>query len=417
MMRIGVLGTVPYLWVVVGLCVVITMALAMPAQGMGALFPFIQEDLQATRVQVGLIAAGLYGGGGASVLLLGWLVDVVGVRRVGTLALLWLTGSLLLFSQIQSVLQGVLVGVLIGAALNASPPVVTRAVMDWVTQRTRALAMGTNEASITVGGIIAAVLLTFLAVTLGWRAGVMIVAFIIAVLSTAFIAFYRDKPDSQLDCAMRTKSSGKLAQVAKNRDIWLMAFLGISFAVAQNVLVTYLVLFMREHLSMSPGAAGGLLAVSMAGGAVGRIGWAAVSDFLLHGRRVVLLVLLGPLAVASLSLMALLPSNTSLLPVSVLVFIVGVTTMGRSGLMLVLTAELAGPGLTGTAVGFVATIALLGAVGIIPLFGLIVDQTESYGMAWWMAAALVGAGTLVLAFLRGGTGAGDSGSRTPGQES
>ena len=409
MKRISVLGRVPYPWVVVGLCVAITMTISMPWQGMGALFPFIQEDLKASKVQLGLIAAGLYVGGGATVLLMGWLVDVVGVRRVETVALFGLSGALLLFSQIQSVLQGVLVAVLMGVAINASPPAVTRAVMDWVTRRSRALAMGSTEASVTVGGIIGAVLLTFLAVTLGWRMGVMIVAFIMAAVSTVFVAFYRDKPARQIDGAIRTKSSGKLAQVAKNRDLWLISFIGITFGVAQNVLVTYLVLFMREHLSMTPGGAGGLLAVAMAGSSVGRLGWGVVSDFFLHGRHMVLLGLLGSLGVASLSLMALLPSNTSLVLVSVLVFIVGATTVGRSGLLIVLLAELAGPGLTGTTIGFFATIAIFGGVAIVPLFGLIVDETGSYAMAWWMTAGLVGAGTLLLAFLRARPSAGDSG--------
>ena len=408
MMRLSVLGTVPYPWVVVGLCVVGSTVLAFPGPGMGALFPFIQEDLHATRVQLGLISAGLYAGGGATVQLLGWLVDVVGARRVETVALLLLTAALLLFSEIQSVWQGVLMAVLIGGARIVFVPVANRAIMDWVARRTRAVAMGATEAGITVGGIIAAVMLTFLAVTFGWREGVRVVAYCIAALSIAFIVFYRDKPGSQIDGAMRTKSSSKLAQVASNREIWLVALVGITLGVAHSALVTYLVLFLRDHLEMSAERAGGLLAVTMAGGAVGRVGWGLVSDFLLHGRRVVLLAILGFLAVVSLSLLALLPSDTSLLLASVLVFIVGIIIVGRTGLLVVIIAELAGPGLTGTAMGFMATIGMLGAVGSIPLFGLVVDQTDSYAMAWWMTAALAGVGTLMLTFLLVRMGGGDS---------
>ena len=408
MIRIRVLPAIPYPGVVVGLWVVITMVVAIPGPGIGVLFPFIQEDFQATRLQLGLIAAGLTAGGGATVLVLGWLVDVVGVRRVESVALLLLTAALLLFSQIQHVWQGVLVAVFIGMARGGSLPAVNRAIMDWVPQRIRAVAMGTIEASISVGAIIAAVLLTYLAVTLGWRMGMMVVAFTIGALGMAFIAFYRDKISSQVDGGMLTKSSGKLAQVASNRRIWLAAFVGISIGAPHNIIVAYLVLFLREYLDMSPGGAGGLLAVTMAGGVMGRIGWCLVSDFLLHGHRVGLLALLGALAVATLSLLALLPSDTSLLMASLLMFMIGTVIVGRTGLLVVLIAELAGPGLTGTAMGFSSSIWMLG-FGFVPLFGLIVDQTGSYAMGWWMTAALAGTGTLMLAFLRAQMGTNDSG--------
>ncbi len=390
------------------MCVVITMALAMPSQGIGALFPFIQEEFDTTRVQLGLIAAGMYVGGGVSVLLLGWLVDVMGVRRVQTAALVWVTASLFMFSQIQSMTQGILLSVLLGVGLVASPPAFTRAIMDWVPRRARALALGTNESAIAVGGIVAAVLLTFLSVTLGWRSGLIVVAGIVAVLGTAFFVLYRDKPGSPTEGAEDTKSGRKLAEVVRNRDIWMVSFVGITFGGAQNVLVSYLVLFLREDLDMSAGGAGGLLAVAMAGGAAGRIIWGMVSDLLLRGRRLGLLALVSTVAVVTLALVALLPSDSPLVLVSALVFIVGGSTVGRSGLLVVLIAELAGPGLTGTAMGFVSTIGIFGAVGIIPLFGFLADQTGSYSIAWWMTAAQTGAGTLLLAFLarRRGSGVG-----------
>lgn len=399
MQRLFIHRPVPYPWVVVTLCVVITTALSIPSQGMGALFPFIQEDLNTTRVQLGLIAAGMYVGGGVSVLLLGWLVDVMGVRRVQTAVLVWMTASIFLFSMIQSVVQGILLSALIGAALVASPPAFTRAIIDWVPRRARAAALGATESAIAVGGIVAAVLLTFMAVTFGWRTGVMVVAIIVAVLGVVFFALYRDKPGPPANGVKNIKSSGKLAEVATNRTLWMVAFAGITFGGAQNVLVSYLVLFFREDLHMSAGGAGGLLAVAMAGGAVGRLCWGMVSELLLRGRHLGLLASVSTVAVVTLAFLALLPSDTPLVLVSVLVFIVGASTVGRSGLMVVIIAELAGPGLTGTAMGFFSTIGIFGGVGFIPLFGFLVDHTGSYAIAWWMTAAQTGAGALLLVFL------------------
>ena len=66
----------------------------------------------------------------------------------------------------------------------------------------------------------------------------------------------------------------------------------------------------------------------------------------------------------------------------------------------VLAAELVGPALTGTGIGFFVSILQIGTFGIPPVFGLIVDSTGSYDKAWWVMAGLPLAGIFFLAFLR-----------------
>ena len=73
------------------------------------------------------------------------------------------------------------------------------------------------------------------------------------------------------------------------------------------VIAAYLVLFLKADLGMSSGEAGGMLAILMAGGAVGRIGWAMVSDLMFKGQRVEVLGFVSLMALVSTALMALLP--------------------------------------------------------------------------------------------------------------
>ena len=169
MIRIRALPSIPYAGVVLALSVMAAMAFAFLSHGMGVLFPFIQEDLNASRAQLGLIVSGEFIGTAATVLFTGWMADVIGVRRLLTASLIVVGVGLLLFSQIQSVLQGILVGVLIGVAFSGSAPANSKAIMDWVAPRFRGTAMSVKEATIPVGGMIAAGLLTFLAVTFDWR--------------------------------------------------------------------------------------------------------------------------------------------------------------------------------------------------------------------------------------------------------
>ena len=234
MIRIRYLSAVPYGWVVVALCVMATIPAAFTYTGMVVLFPFIQEELEINRAQIGLISSGMFAGGIATILLVGWLVDVVGVRRLQSVGLLGMALALLLFSQIDSLLYGVLAAVLIGITPSASYPAQNKAIMEWVRQRTRGLAMGIREASLQVGGMVAALLLMYLAVTFGWRSAVMTLAVITVVSGILFLAFYRDKPGSNPHHQQEIKSGGKPPPMSQNRDLSLVSFLSATLSVAKD---------------------------------------------------------------------------------------------------------------------------------------------------------------------------------------
>ena len=82
------------------------------------------------------------------------------------------------------------------------------------------------------------------------------------------------------------------------------------------------------------------------------------------------------------------------------VFLIGVTGMGWSGLTGNLIAESVDPELTGTAIGLAATVIRLGPMCATPIFGLIVDRTGSYDWAWWMVVAVAGLATVIALSLR-----------------
>lgn len=418
MIRNRIPATIPYSGMVVALCLGVTIAVSTFRQGAGLLFPFIQDDLEINRAQMGLIASGVFLGSAPTSLIGGWLADVVGVRQLQALTMGALCAGLLLFSQVQSFIQGFLISILLGVALSTSFPATVKGIVDWVGPRTRGRAVGSIEAVIPLGVIISAVLLPFLAETFDWRVAVMVVAVLIGGSGVVFFAFYKNRRHSYAEGKEESKPPGRISVVARNRDIWLVTFFGAAFSSMYLVLITYIVVFLKEDLGMTPVVAGRSLAVAMVGSLVGRFAWGAISDLLLEGRRVALLAFISILSVMSLASLVWLPSDASLAVVWALILFMGITAMGWTGLWTVLISELAGPGLTGTALGFVHTIVGLFIFGVIPLFGFLVDRTESYDIAWGTIAGLAAFGTLLLPFLRrGGPGpvrtayAGDAGER------
>ena len=400
MIRNRVLAAIPYPGVVVALCLGATIAVSTFRQGVGLLFPFIQDDLEISRAQMGLIASGVFVGTAPTSLIGGWLADVVGVRQLQALTMGALCAGLLLFSQVQSLIQGFVLMILLGVVLSASFPVTVKGIVDWVTPRTRGRAVGSVEVVIPIGVIISAFLLPLLAETYNWRVAVMVVAIIIGAWGVVFFAFYKNRRHSYTEGREGSKPPGRISMVARDRDIWLATLFGSALSSMYLVLITYLVVFLKEDLGLAPVVAGRSLAVAMVGSLVGRFVWGAVSDLLLQGRRVGLLAFVSTLSVVSVASLAWLPADASMPVVWGVIFVMGITAMGWTGLWTVLISELAGPGLTGTALGFVHTIVNVFVFGAVPLFGFIVDRTESYDVAWGAVAGLAAFGTLLLAFLR-----------------
>ena len=398
MIHIRAVGTIPYPWVVVGLCTVGLASFNFVLLGFPALFPLIQEDFGASRAQLGLIVSGTLLGVLTSVLFMGWLADTIGVRRLLAITLSGLAVAVLLFSQVPSLILALPLAVLIGVAGAGTDPSVAKGVMEWVRPNARGVATGIVQTSVPIAGITTAAILPLLAEIFSWRIAVMFLAVPVVASTVVFVTLYRDKPAG--GTAERTASpTGRIAAVFKNRQIWLAALCGTGLSGVHVVFWTYLILYLKEDLQMSAVVGGLILGTGHAGSLVGRVGWGLVSDFLLGGRQVPALGLVCLISVFLMAFMALLPSSAPLAAVGVLVFVAGAVVMGWPGLMVVLLAELGGPRLMGRAVGFGLIIGLMGAVAVPPLFGLVVDQTDSYSIGWWMMSGLAVLASVPLAIL------------------
>ena len=129
----------------------------------------------------------------------------------------------------------------------------------------------------------------------------------------------------------------------------------------------------------------------------GRVGWGAASDRLFGGRRKIVLLIIGIMGSVLLVALSFMSRQSPLSLLLLVVFLSGLCLVGYQGVSYALIGELAGRARAGTALGLMITINAGAATLGTPLFGFIVDWSESYAMAWQALAGAVALGCLGLA--------------------
>ncbi|MDP2873554.1 MAG: MFS transporter [Bacillota bacterium] len=398
----AVVNTAPVAWIVV---IAITLAQATEAftvQGFPALAPFVAEEFAISKARLGMLTSSFFAGGFISVIPAGWAIDRIGVRRSLAIGLGLMAVTVALGALTHSFWMLYACLLLAGIGFGSVYPATTKAVMHWAPPRLRGTMMGIKQTGVPAGGALAAVTLPVLALSLGWRGALLIAAAACAVCLVACHVLYRTHPD-EIHAAVRGGRPGPhadgrapLRAALRNRDIWLVNISGLFFLATQSTMIAWLISYLRSELAMPVVAAGTVLAAMQIGGAAGRLGWGTVSDLVFGGRRVPIIALLGVGTGAVLWILSFLTQAGygTLVVVSLLAGLCGI---GWVGMVTVLRAELApreGVGIVtslGSFMGYAGS--LLGP----PLFGLLLDRTGDYRLAWrLLGLCAVLAGLLVL---------------------
>ena len=380
-------------WVILGVTVLAQAALSVPNQGIPPLAPFLKEDLNLSRAQVGVIITAVMLGQLALSLVSGWLTDTVGVRK--TLALACLMSGLGMAPMALGGGYGhVLVFALVastGAGLGN--PATSKAIVDWFPLRMRATAMGVKQTGVPLAGAIFAATLPAIALAAGWRTAALVLGGSALVATVVFYAVYRDA-ERPIRAASDLRSGLKaIRSVASNHNIVVTATLASVLVGVQFCLLTYIILYLRDTFDVPVVVGGVLLAVMQVSALVARIGMGLLSDRVLHGRRKVVLVGAGGCAALFLAALGLLPVGAPFLVVLVLTVLVGVAAIGWHAVYHTSVAESAGPGLIAPALGFASMFSAMGALVGPPAFGLIADGF-GYRPAWFALAGVAALATI-----------------------
>lgn len=347
------------------------------------LAPFFQPELKFSLAQIGLISTAVFMGLGISSPIMGWLTDIIGIKRVLLFAHI-ISGIFLVgVSRINDLSSGIFFMFFAGAGISAITPCTTKAVMSWFQAKGRATIVGIVRTGFTLGGVIAASLLPILALSAGWRNTLILTGAIIGLSGVIPFFFYKDPKDVvNIGVDKVSFSLDKFRKILSNRNFRIISLSGAFFGAIQYSVTSYLILYLKEIIFLSVVIAGASLAVAQAGGGAGRIILGLISDGIFYGRRKIVVVLISLLSCLMFIVISIISTGFPVLLILILSFILGISTLGYAALFVTFRAEIVGKELAGTGSGLGSAIVSIGILLGPPLFGFIVDITDSYSAGW-----------------------------------
>lgn len=184
-----------YRWVVLACCILAVSIVSIDNTSYTPLLPSIKSDWGLTYTQGGLLTTAFFVGYTLGQIPWGYLVDKIGGRKVIFLSLTGLTAASLLFSRAGGGVEGMawrFVAGLLGAGIFVPS---TRVLSEWFPARERGTAIGIFGIGANAGFLIAAALSPVIALSLGWRLSVGLLA-ASGFLAAASVAIWlKDAPE------------------------------------------------------------------------------------------------------------------------------------------------------------------------------------------------------------------------------
>ena len=385
-------------WKMLGWLFFIQLLIAFVARSLAPLGLIIGEDFQLTKSQIGMIPAALFLGQSLISIPAGLLTDKIGSRKMILFITLLLSGSFFVISIISSFIIILFFIIIAGFAYGASHPTTNRGVIYWFPIQTRGTAMGLKQMGVTLGSALAALILLPVASSFSWQSATFIASLSLFIVGVCIYMVYHEPKNSLQEKihSVEKVNFRSILHMFKHKALILITFSAMLLSGTQMILNTFIILFAHEKVGISLILSGVLIGIAELGGSLGRICWGVISDRLFQGKRIIVLLLISFLVGNVSIIVALLPHGVSYYTMIIIVFIFGFGASGFNGVWMNATTEIVPPSISGVATGFSITFGSWGVIFFPPLFGWIVDKTDSYDIGWFFVTFLMVLSTISL---------------------
>jgi predicted MFS family arabinose efflux permease len=368
----------------------VAMALGiLPMVSIGVLAPFLIDDLDISRADLGVLVAVVAAVSAVLSPLAGALVDRIGDR--GALLAVLGTGalSLGLMAAARTFLAMSAAVALAGLCRAGANPATNRLISTRLPRGRRGWITGVKQSGETIAIVLAAAALPAAAVVWDWRA--LFVVLGIAAAMTALGAAI------SIEGTRRTTREPSAAGGRMPRSIrWLNAY-NLVMGAGTGAIIAYLPLYAHEVGGLGDAAAGAVMVAAGLAGGISRLLWSHWSE-----SRWGFPDSMSGLAGVALAACAVLLAAPHIGPAA---YWIGAAIWGIGGLgfgavsMLAAMAE-ASDASTGRASGLVVFWFSLGFTVSPPAFGYLLERSDTYGPGLFLLAGLYGAAAAIMRLSR-----------------
>jgi MFS family permease len=281
-------------WIVLAAFLNLFLVVGIIFYGFPAFYPYFVQDLHFTRAQLtqgfllGFLFAGLPFG-----IIAGALIDRVGARAVILAGIALVSASLILMSRITEFWQFELLCIVEVIGYVFAGPIANQVLVARWFERRRGQAMGYAYLGLGLGGVVAPLLVNYLARAVGWRNALEIIGAAIAlVLVPTGLWITRSKPadrgidpksfgefsvGSKVPSAGAVSASAGVAQAVRTTPFWLI-LLGSTLAIgAIGAVIQHFILFLKDS-GYSATVAAHYLSILLTASLAGRVVVGYIAD-------------------------------------------------------------------------------------------------------------------------------------------
>lgn len=326
----------------------------------------------------------------------GGIIARHGTRRVNQASLLLAAAGLLLALSESAWLLG-LGALLIGAGYGPGTPASSHTLSAITPARLRGRAFSIKQTGVTIGGVVAGLLVPLLVGLGGWQLAVAAVAGLCLVWAVLLqpLRHLQDPPHVDLAPAvdglpilgiLRRAIVQPVMLVWGDAGLRSLSLASVGLGGVQWSFTALLVAYLTDSLGFALVAAGMVLSAAQVAGTAGRILWGWVADRFVEPRR--LLILLAWAMAACAAAVTLFTPATPGWLVAVVCVLFGGTAVAWNGVFLAEVARLAPPGMAAMATGGALQFTFAGVVVAPALFYSLVGATGGYTAGFATVAVL-----------------------------
>jgi MFS family permease len=337
---------------------------------------------QVAIVYFGALLAALFGGG---------VLRRIGATRTSQcgLALVALGCIVSTLGSLAAIAIGAwIIGLGYGVTNPAASHLLTRAAI----KRNMNLVFSLKQSGVPIGGVISGVLLPPVTLAFGWKAGLWTCAILAAVLSIALLPAQR-RWDNDRSRAPFGNPLASIVLVWRRPVLRWIAISSFAYSGVQLSLTGFLVTYLVTECGLSLLAAGTILSITHASGALGRLAWGWIADRLRSGSAALIangvLAIVGALATAAISL------AWPAWAIAAVTILFGFCAIGWNGVFIAVIARQSPPTEVGMATGGTLVFTYAGVMAGPSLFGALHDHAAfTYGASYALLAVVTAIGVL-----------------------